>query len=106
MRYKTTDKDLKHAFNLVSAGYCDLQRALNYVSPKAYTSSKMYGWRADVYEFDDFTIVTGYATPGHAVSIPYDLCKKIESDCQNQTPEIRAEILKREITTFLKSQKK
>ena len=76
MKYKTTDKQLKQAFNLVSAGYCDLQRALNYKSPNAYTSSKLYGWRADVYEFDDFTMVTGYATPGHAKSIPYELCKK------------------------------
>lgn len=101
MKYKTTFKDLKQAYKLVAVGYCELQRALNYKSANAYVSSKMYGWRADIYELENFTIVTGYSTPSHAVDLPYDLCRKIEKQCENQSPDVRYEILNREVLAFI-----
>lgn len=102
MKYLTTNKQLSSAYNLISAGYCDLQRALNFASPTAYTTSKMYGWRADVYHFDDFTIVTGYGVPSFAKSIPYELCKQIEKECENKNGDERKEILLTRINNWLK----
>jgi hypothetical protein len=103
MKYLTTNSQLKHAYNLVAAGYCELQTALNYARPTAYTASKMYGWRADIYHFDGFTLATGYGTPSHAIDLPYDLCKSIETQCQSIHGEERLVILQREINNFLKS---
>lgn len=103
MKYQTTNKELKYAHNLVAAGYCELQNALNYISPTAYTYSKLYGWRADVYHCNGFTIVTGYSTPSHAKDIPYDLCRQIEKGCKDKPNEVREAILHKAITDFLKS---
>ena len=101
MKYKATFKDLKQVYKLVAVGYCELQAALNYKSPNAYVSSKMYGWRADVYELENFTIVTGYTTPHWAIKLPYDLCEKIEIECSKSSAEDRMIILNREVNAFI-----
>jgi hypothetical protein len=59
------------------------------------------GWKADIYELDYCTIVTGYSTPGHAIALPYELCRTIDAEAMAAPHEQRAEILKRHITTFL-----
>ena len=105
MKYKNTNAELKRAHNLVSVGYCELQRTLQGANPIAYTASKMYGWRADVYHFDGFTLATGYGTPSHAKRLPYDLADSIEKRCgaiDNRAE--RLELLISEVTSFLKGQ--
>lgn len=101
MKYLTTNKALKSAHNLVTAGYCELQTTLSYLSPKAYTASKMYGWRCDVYELDGFTIATGYGTPSHGLELPYDTCRQLETECRDKPAEYRLAALTREVTAFI-----
>lgn len=60
MKYKTTDREQRENNNtIISFGYCEIQNIERYLSPNAYTCG-VYGWRADFYEFDGFTISTGY----------------------------------------------
>lgn len=65
MKFKTTAKEIReNGYNVVRAGYCDLQYLLRGVEPRAYTCG-VYGWNFDVYEIDDaheipLTICTGY----------------------------------------------
>lgn len=60
MKYKTTAKALReNAYNLRSAGYCDLQNLLRAHGANAYTSG-VNGWNFDVYEVYGLTICTGY----------------------------------------------
>ena len=61
MKYKTTDKEQREN-NVIIIGfsYCDIQNIERYLRPDAYTCG-VYGWRADFYEFDGFTVSTGYS---------------------------------------------
>lgn len=63
MKFKTTAKEMKANYTVISAGYCDLQNLLTYKSPLAYTCG-VYGWNSDVYEFSHdgrtFMVSTGY----------------------------------------------
>ena len=60
MKYKTTAKAIKNgAYNVKSAGYCDLQYLLNNHGATAYTCG-VYGWNFDVFEVYGVTICTGY----------------------------------------------
>jgi hypothetical protein len=61
MKYRTTDKEQREN-NAIILGfsYCDIQNIERFLKPNAYTCG-MYGWRADFYEFDGFTISTGYS---------------------------------------------
>ena len=60
MKFKTTAKAIRNSsFNVVSAGYCDLQNLLRHHNPIAYTCG-VYGWNFDVYEVYGVTICTGY----------------------------------------------
>lgn len=43
----------------IKLGYCELQSLLAQFSPIAYTSG-MYGWNADIYQFGNYYICTGY----------------------------------------------
>lgn len=64
--------------NVIKVGYCSLQTLLKFRSPNAYTASKTYGWRADIYEITPNTvIVTGYAPFGNIVP-DYETVKKYE----------------------------
>lgn len=46
----------------------------------AYTAG-VYGWNADIYEFDTFAIVTGYRPFGKDI-LSYEFCKKWEKKAQ------------------------
>ena len=60
MKYKTTDREQRQNNNtVIGFGYCEIQNLERYLTPNAYTCG-IYGWRADFYEFDGFTISTGY----------------------------------------------
>lgn len=77
MKLETTRASVYKAFNtIISVGYCRLQSLLAREEPIAYTTRRE-GWGADVYEFGDVAIVTGYAPFGE-IQVPYDLSQKYE----------------------------
>lgn len=83
MKYQTTKKAILSNYpNVIGVGYCSLQTLLQFRSPDAYTASKTYGWRADIYEITPNTvIVTGYAPFGNIVP-DYEIVKKYEEKAQ------------------------
>lgn len=86
MKYETTKKAILSNYpNVIKVGYCSLQTLLKFHSPSAYTASKTYGWRADVYEITfDTVIVTGYAPFGNIVP-DYEIVKKYEKKAQEES---------------------
>lgn len=81
MKYRTTQKAVKANYkNVISVGYCDLQRLLACTSPVAYTARRE-GWGADIYDFEDTAIVTGHAPFGN-IRPSYDLCKRYEREAE------------------------
>ena len=78
MKFLATTNDLRRARNIVSCGYCELQYPLQAYRPVAYTKG-VYGWKADVYLFDDFTLVTGYNTPKFALELPRELIDELNN---------------------------
>ncbi|MFR5853715.1 MAG: hypothetical protein ACLUE8_04965 [Lachnospiraceae bacterium] len=86
MKYETTKKAiLSNYSNIIKVGYCSLQTLLKFHSPSAYTASKTYGWRADIYEITPSTvIVTGYAPFGNIVP-DYETIKKYEEKAQEES---------------------
>lgn len=78
MKYKTTQKAVKEGYkNKICVGYCNLQYLLNYESPAAYTARRE-GWAADIYDFGNTAIITGYAPFGN-IRPAYDICKKYDN---------------------------
>ena len=66
MKTKITKKAIMNAYrNVIKVGYCDMQDALKWREPNFYTAG-VYGWNADVYVIDCYTvIVTGYRPFGN-----------------------------------------
>lgn len=88
MKYKTTDKQQReNNYLVVAMGYCQIPNIERYLMARAYTCG-IYGWRADFYEFDGFTISTGYAPLSYAF---------------NKDAKKRGEYIKREILKLEKS---
>lgn len=78
MKYKTTKKDVMNGYsNIICVGYCSLQNLLSCELETAYTSRRE-GWAADIYDFGNTAIVTGYAPFGN-IRPGYDLCQKYET---------------------------
>ena len=75
--------------NVIKVGYCYLQTLLKFRSPNAYTASKTYGWRADIYEITPNTvIVTGYAPFGN-IAPDYVTVKKYEDKAEELCEKYR-----------------
>lgn len=73
MKYKTTKRAVMDGYDFViSVGYADLQHLLYYKSPVAYTSGQ-YGWNADIYDFWNIAICTGYRPFGNISSSKYGI---------------------------------
>ena len=65
MKYKTTQKAVRNGYwKTIVIGYCDAQHLLAHKSANAYTCG-VYGWNADIYDFDNIAIVTGYRPFGN-----------------------------------------
>lgn len=90
MKYETTKKAILSNYpNVIKVGYCYLQTLLKFRSPNAYTASKTYGWRADVYEITPNTvIVTGYAPFGN-IAPDYVTVKKYEDKAEKLCEKYR-----------------
>ncbi len=77
MKFKTTQKAIKNGYeNVICVSYCALQRLLSCESEIAYTT-RAEGWGADIYQFGNTAIVTGYAPfgnirPGYEVNQRYE----------------------------------
>ena len=75
MKYKTTKKATQNNYrNIVSIGAANLYYLLKFTEPDAYTSG-VYGWNADVYDFDNVAIVTGYRPFGN-ITPDYKIAEK------------------------------
>lgn len=75
MKYETTKKATQNNYrNIIKIGYADLQFLLKFTEPAAYTHG-IYGWNADIYDFDDVAIVTGYRPFGN-ITPDYDVVEK------------------------------
>lgn len=71
-KIKATKKAIVESYNnVICVGYCDLQNLLYCKSPSFYTCG-VYGWNADVFDFESTAICTGYRPFGNA-SAPYGL---------------------------------
>lgn len=78
MKYRTTKKDTINNYNkVICVGYCDLQTLLSHETQTAYTTRRE-GWAADVYDFGNTAIVTGYAPFGN-IRPSYDIYQKYEN---------------------------
>ena len=74
MKYKTTKKAVNAGYGIrICIGYADLQHLLYYRSPVAYIT-RAEGWAADIYDFGNVAIVTGYAPFGN-VKPDYELVR-------------------------------
>lgn len=81
MKYRTTQKAIKEGYtNKICVGYCNLQYLLGYENPVAYTARRE-GWAADIYDFGNTAIITGYAPFGN-IRPGYDICKKYENKAE------------------------
>lgn len=77
MKYKTTKSAVMNGYeNKIAISYCALQTLLRYESESAYTVRRE-GWAADIYDFGNTAIVTGYAPFGN-IRPGYEVCKKYE----------------------------
>lgn len=107
MKFKTTRKEICSNFpTIISVPYCSLQSLLHWESPIAYTTRRE-GWAADIYEFGDTAIVTGYAPFGNILP-GYSLCQKYENAAEKircgygLTEAKRKEQLRELIKAFIK----
>lgn len=65
-KLKTTKKAIVESYNnVICVGYCDLQNLLHCKSPSFYTMG-VYGWNADIFDFGNTAICTGYRPFGNA----------------------------------------
>lgn len=65
MKFKTTKKAVMDGYDkVICVGYCSLQSLLRCESESAYTVRRE-GWGADIYDFGNVAIVTGYAPFGN-----------------------------------------
>lgn len=77
MKYKTTQKAVRNGYcKTIVIGYCAAQHLLAHKSADAYTCG-VYGWNADIYDFDNIAIVTGYRPFGN-VRPDYDTIREYE----------------------------
>ena len=94
IKYKTTDKEQRDG-NAIILGfsYCTIQNIERYLTPSAYTCG-VYGWRADFYHFDGFTVSTGYSPLRFISKTGY---KDIDAYRKKKAEVLTAELLKLEL---------
>lgn len=81
MKMKTIKKYIQHLFgrNIICVDYCAVQFLMRGREPMWCTSSKVYGWLADIYHLGDgLAIATGYVPFGD-IRLSYDFVQKYES---------------------------
>ena len=88
MKTKITKKAIMSTYrNVIKVGYCDLQDALKGREPYFYTAG-VYGWNADVYIIDCYTvIVTGYRPFGN-VELSRDVIDTLNKCAESITHDL------------------
>lgn len=82
MKFKSTKRDIMANYpKVIKIGYCDLQFLLKYESPITYTAG-VYGWNADIYDFNGVAIVTGYRPFGN-ICPDRQIIEKYEKEAGN-----------------------
>lgn len=95
IKYKTTDREQRENNGIILGfSYCTIQNIERYLKPSAYTCG-VYGWRADFYNFEGWSISTGYRPINFIYKSGYEDIDIFRSK--------KAEILRREL---LKLEKK
>ena len=86
MKFHTTKKAIMNGYkNVICVPYCALQSLLSHENAIAYTT-RVEGWGADVYQFGNTAIVTGYAPFGN-IRPGYEINKKYDDRAQSALPE-------------------
>ena len=92
-KYRTTDREQRENNAIVLGfGYCEIQNITRFLNPNAYTAG-VYGWRADFYEMDGYTISTGYSPLNYISKTGF---KDIDIFRKTKAEILRAEIVKLE----------
>ena len=92
-KYRTTDREQRENNTiLLGFGYCEIQNITRFLNPNAYTAG-VYGWRADFYEMDGYTISTGYSPLNYISKTGF---KDIDIFRKTKAEILRAEIVKLE----------
>lgn len=83
-KIKTTKREMKNNYRILSFGYCDVQSLLAYESPVAY-SAGVYGWSCDYYDIDGVIICTGYSpiTTKNMKDLSYDEVREWEAKARS-----------------------
>lgn len=88
MKFKTTQKEVKQGYkNVIQVPYCGLLFLLRCESPIAYTT-RAEGWGADIYDFGDTAIVTGYAPFGN-IRPDYETNRRYDQRAREITNSVR-----------------
>lgn len=81
MKYKTNKRAIMSGYtNVIRVSYCGLQTLLRHENETAYITRRE-GWAADVYDFGNTAIVTGYAPFGN-IAPGYDVVHAYETRAQ------------------------
>lgn len=92
-RYRTTDREQRENNGIVLGfGYCKIQNITRFLKPNAYTAG-VYGWRADFYEMDGYTISTGYSPLNYISKTGF---KDIDAFRTTKAEILRGELMKLE----------
>ena len=89
MKFRTTKKAVNAGYGTrTEIGYADLQFLLKYKTPVAYTT-RPEGWGADIYDFGNVAIVTGYAPFGN-FRPDYDMVHRYDKAAEKACEVCRA----------------
>ena len=92
-KYRTTDKEQRENNVIVLGfGYCEIQNITRFLNPNAYTAG-VFGWRADFYEMDGYTISTGYSPLNYISKTGF---KDIDAFRTTKAEILRSELMKLE----------
>lgn len=92
-KYKTTDREQRENNEIVLGfGYCEIQNITRFLRPNAYTAG-VYGWRADFYEMDGYTISTGYSPLNYISKTGF---KDVDAFRKTKAEILRCELMKLE----------
>lgn len=94
MKLKTTKSAVKNNFYyILSIGYCDAQRLLNYEKAFGY-SAGVYGWACDYYEIEGVCISTGYSPLSDKnMKGNYNLVREYEAKAEGKSRDERHALL-------------
>ena len=89
MKFRTTKKAVNAGYGTrIEVGYADLQFLLKYKDAVAYTT-RIEGWGADIYDFGNVAIVTGYAPFGN-FRPDYDMVHRYDKAAEKAYETLRA----------------